>query len=237
MRVLILQHDRLAHAGSFARFLDEDGHQRATVELDEGEALPPLDGFDALWVMGGPMDVWQQDLHPWLAEEKAFIREAVARRGLPFFGICLGHQLLGEALGGHVGLAAQQEVGVMPVRLSEAESVPFDGLPDAFDCLQWHHAEVTGLPDGAVALASSPACAVQAMQWGTRALSIQFHAEIEPGMIGPWTSAPPYVAALEAAVGPDGPVRLRDACTASVDGFVARAERLYINWLQLAAAR
>ncbi len=64
--------------------LSEDGHSWDAVELDEGEPLPALDGYDALWAMGGPMDVWQEDAHPWLVKEKQFIREAVEGRGLPF---------------------------------------------------------------------------------------------------------------------------------------------------------
>ena len=163
MKLLILQHARVEHPGSFRNFLREDGHDCIAVELDEGEALPALDGFDALWVMGGPMDVWEEDEYPWLREEKALIREAVEGRGMPFFGLCLGHQLLAEALGGSCGVLEQPEIGVMPVQLTEAgaTSIILDDLPDMFDCLQWHSVEVKTMPAGAICLATSPACAVQ----------------------------------------------------------------------------
>ena len=98
MKILVLQHADVEHPGSFHKLLQEDGHSWDAVELDAGEALPPIDGYDALWVMGGPMDVWQKDEHPWLKAEKAFIRDAVKGRGVPFLGLCLGHQLLAEAL-------------------------------------------------------------------------------------------------------------------------------------------
>ncbi|MEM7238775.1 MAG: type 1 glutamine amidotransferase, partial [Pseudomonadota bacterium] len=98
MHILVLQHAACEHPGFFRSLLREDGHSWTAVELDEGETPPPLDGFDALWVMGGPMDTWQEDAHPWLAGEKELIHEAVAVRGLPFFGLCLGHQLLACAL-------------------------------------------------------------------------------------------------------------------------------------------
>jgi GMP synthase-like glutamine amidotransferase len=237
MRILVLQHERVEHPGAFRRLLAEDGHTWLPVELDEGEALPGLDGFDALWVMGGPMDVWQEDRHPWLAPEKAFIREAVAGRGLPFLGLCLGHQLLAEALGGRVGRAAVPEIGVMPVALTEegASGVLFDGLPERFDCLQWHGAEVTAMPAGARCLATSPACAIQAMQWGPRAVSAQFHLEVEPDTVEVWAAIPAYAAALDSALGPDGAGRLRADCAARMDAFGAMVERVYINWLQLAA--
>ena len=73
MHILVLQHERVEHPGIFRNFLAEDGHTWDPVELDEGEALPALDGYDALWVMGGPMDTWQEDEHPWLKDEKELL--------------------------------------------------------------------------------------------------------------------------------------------------------------------
>ena len=96
MHLLVLQHARAEHPGIFRQFLQEDGHSWDAVHLDEGEALPALEGYDGLWVMGGPMDVWQEEAYPWLIAEKAFIQKAVEEKGLPFLGLCLGHQLLGK---------------------------------------------------------------------------------------------------------------------------------------------
>ena len=56
MHILVLQHARVEHPGIFREFLNDDGHTWDAVELDEGESLPDLDGYDALWVMGDPMD-------------------------------------------------------------------------------------------------------------------------------------------------------------------------------------
>ncbi|MFP6742009.1 MAG: type 1 glutamine amidotransferase, partial [Alphaproteobacteria bacterium] len=120
MRLLVFQHIDIEHPAIFRDFLAEDGVEWDEVELDEGEPIPPLDGYDALWVMGGPMDVWQEDEHPWLVPEKAAVREAVAMRRMPYFGVCLGHQLLGEALGGTVGPMASGEIGVLDVELTPA---------------------------------------------------------------------------------------------------------------------
>ncbi|MHA1529517.1 MAG: type 1 glutamine amidotransferase [Alphaproteobacteria bacterium] len=237
MNILVLQHAASEHPGEFRRFLAEDGHEWAPVELDAGETPPPLDGFDALWVMGGPMDVWEEDQHPWLKGEKALIRQAVEGRGMPFLGICLGHQLLACALGGECAKAAAAEIGVLPVRLTGlgAESIFLDDVPAQFPCLQWHGAEVTRLPAGARVLATSPDCAVQAMSWGPRALSMQFHLEIEADTVANWAAIPAYRDALDDTFGPGGADRLAADCAARMAAFNTIAERVYINWLQAAA--
>jgi GMP synthase-like glutamine amidotransferase len=237
MHILVLQHARDEHPGSLRRFLREDGHSWTAVGLDDGHALPPFGGFDALWVMGGPMDVWQEEAHPWLRAEKAYIREAVAERGLPFLGVCLGHQLLAEALGGACSKAGSPEIGVREVALTDpgAAATLFDGFPERFETLQWHGAEVTRLPGGAACLAASPACAVQAMQWGPRAWSAQFHVEVEADTVPAWAAIPEYAAALDAALGPGGAQSLGADCARRMPAFETLAERLYINWMQAAA--
>ena len=236
MHILVLQHARVEHPGIFRSLFQQDGHSWAAVELDEGEQLPSLDGFDALWVLGGPMDVWEEDIHSWLKAEKSFIREAVETRQMPFFGLCLGHQLLAEALGGRCGQARQSEVGVMDVALTKEgrESPWFDGLPDRFPCLQWHGAEVQDLPSGAVSLAESQACAIQAMSWGEKAFAAQFHVEVESDTVDNWAAIPEYSKALENAFGPDGVDRLRGDCDANIGNFGTMAERVYNNWIRVA---
>lgn len=238
MKILTLQHARVEHPGAFRTFLNEDGHTWMPVQLDEGEPLPGLDGFDALWVLGGPMDVWEEDTYPWLVEEKALIREAVEGRGLPFLGLCLGHQLLAEALGGAVGPSETPEIGVMDVQLTEegASGVFLDGVPEIFPSLQWHSAEIKQMPAGASCLATSPDCAVQAMKWGPRAYSLQFHVEVEGDTVSNWAEIPAYASALEKAMGEDGASRLEKSCASRMNEFNATAERIYINWLQTAAA-
>ena len=237
MNVLVIQHVRAEHPGIFRTFLTEDGHEWAPVYLDEGQTPPPLDEFDALWVMGGPMDVWEEEKNPWLGAEKELIRDAVEKRGMAFLGLCLGHQLLAEALGGICGQSEQAEIGVKNVQLTEDgfSDVIFDGMPEEISCLQWHSAEVKRMPVGAKCLATSPDCAVQAMSWGPRAFSMQFHLEVEPDTVQTWLEIPAYADDLEAVLGVNGATLLKTACEDNIQEFKKLAERFYINWLQASA--
>ena len=237
MKILVLQHARIEHPGVFRDFLLEDGHDWFAVNLDEGEKLPELDKFDALWVMGGPMDVWEENKYPWLHDEKKFIKDAVENRGIPFLGLCLGHQLLAEALGGKCGKSHRPEIGVMEVTLtkdSESEII-FDDFPEKFFSLQWHGAEVNEMPVGALCLATSSLCGIQAMSWGPRAYSMQFHLEVEPDTVENWAEIPSYQSALHKALGKNGTATLKKSCIDNIQHFNRLAERFYINWLQTAA--
>jgi len=231
-RVLVFQHVDVEHSGIFREFLAEQGHAMEVVELDAGARIPPLDGFDALWVMGGPMDVWEEDEHPWLVAEKAAIREAVTLRGLPYLGFCLGHQLLGDALGGKVGRAAESEVGVMPIVCTAAgRASPFlRGLPATFEVLQWHGAEVSAAPPGAAVLASSTRCGVQAMAVGARAFSMQFHVEITATTVTDWAGIPAYAESLERQLGADGAAGLMQRSLQGMPAFNRYARQIYLNW-------
>jgi GMP synthase-like glutamine amidotransferase len=231
-RILVFQHIAVEHPGIFREFLAEDGIEWRPVELDEGEAIPDLSDYDALWVMGGPMDVWEEEAHPWLVTEKAAIREAVAERGLPFLGVCLGHQLLADALGGEVG-PGTAEVGILEVEATEAgrESPFLAGLPETCACLQWHGAEVKQPPAGARILASTAACRVQAMSFRARAFSLQYHVEITATTVDDWSGIPAYAAALDNSLGPGALPGFKAEADAHMAGFNRDARRLYDNFM------
>lgn len=175
MRAVCLQHVPFEGPGAFAKALTKRG-----VSL-ESYIVPkdglPKDAGDLLIVMGGPMSV--NDSDPWIAEETTFIR-SVLLANKPVIGVCLGSQFMAKALGGTVRSGKALEIGMTPVRLTDAGQADpvFGTCPNAFDVFEWH-GEIFDLPNDCVPLADSDIAPLQAFRYGGRAYGLLFHLEME----------------------------------------------------------
>jgi GMP synthase-like glutamine amidotransferase len=233
-RALVFQHMDNETPGLFGQLFAERGMTQDIVMLHKGEAIPSLASYDFLLVLGGAMDVWEIDVHPWLVAEKAAIREWALNRNRPYFGACLGLQLLAEALGGAVGKAASAEVGIGRIELNGlGQQHPLTaGLGKSQKVMQWHHSEVTALPAEAEVLASSVDCKVQIMSIGREMLATQFHAELTPELIERWSGIPEYQAWLEHSLGPNAYERVRSEALPLMPQMMRMSRRLFDNLLQ-----
>lgn len=238
-RALVLQHATCDHPGRFLDFFAEDGILPETVRLWEGQQIPGLASYDLLFVLGGPQDTWQTAEYPWLAAEKQAIREWILDRANPFIGVCLGYQLMCDALGGQVALASESEIGVFDIELTEAGLAHplMRGVPQKQKVIQWHLAEVTRLPPAAVGLASSPRSAVQAAAVGNHAIGTQFHAEVSPQTMATWASIPNYAALLENYGGPDFYRQFLAQAYPQMPQMNAVSRRIYDNLLNACGLR
>ncbi len=179
-QILVVEHAEERAAG-VADYLTRLGLPFDRLRVYAGDSLPPPDWGQIIILSGGPMSPNDLDAYPFLRTESDFLRQALDLK-LPILGLCLGHQLLADALGGEVDVGPQ-EVGWLPVQVSEAgENDPlFDGVPQEFSPFHYHIEQVVTLPPEATVLASSPLCPVQAFRYGqTPAWGVQFHPEINP---------------------------------------------------------
>jgi GMP synthase (glutamine-hydrolysing) len=231
---LVLQHIACEPPGVYEDVMLEHGVSLARVELDEGEQLPDWREFDLIVAMGGPMSVNDDERLPWLGDEKRLIREAV-HAGVPFFGACLGAQLLAVSLGARVYEGQRPEVGFLSVDLTEAarRDPAFAHLPPELVTFQWHGDTFT-LPRGATRLASSHEYRNQAFRWGKAAYGLQFHLEVSAELAQEWAEVPEYAAALERVLGAGAGSRLLGEFEQRESELAGHASSIFRRWLELA---
>jgi len=181
MQAHFFQHVPFEGLGSMEPWLRNNGYAISHTAFFEQSPpeLSPLADIDLLIVLGGPMSVNDEGEFPWLAQEKEFIRQAIAA-GKPMLGICLGAQLIANALGAKVYPNAVKEIGWFPItgQGNDAELELFQ-FPSSTEVFHWH-GETFDLPPHAHLIASSEACQNQAFQIGRSIIGLQCHLETTP---------------------------------------------------------
>ncbi|HBU70509.1 MAG TPA: GMP synthase [Elusimicrobia bacterium] len=224
--ILVIKNIKIEGPGMIESFFASRGYIIKTVELGEGEKLPEnLLGINAVFIMGGPMNVYETEKYGFLSEEGYFITEAV-RAGLPVMGICLGAQLMAKAFGAKVSKAAEKEIGWHKISLSAAgETDPlFNGLGRELEVFQWH-GDKFEVPEGGVLLGSSPVCG-QAFRLGKKAYALQFHIEVTSEIINCWLKDTAETTKEKAAAIEKDTGRL-------FEGYKDRADKIFLNFLDI----
>ena len=216
MKLLVIEHDIHLPVATLGRVLNDCDIDYDIVRFKEGKACPDLDDYAGLIVMGGDELVWEEDKYPWLIKEKALIHEAVSQRNLPYLGICLGHQLLADVMGGKVETLAAPTMAVCPISLNATAAIDpiFNGVvlgqedniksvdiksaeiksnqvkQCGFRCFRLNSAGVSKLPPNSECLAQSDDGMVQVMRVGKHAYGIQGHIEVMANDIDTWAKIP-----------------------------------------------
>ncbi|MEI7766418.1 MAG: type 1 glutamine amidotransferase [Phycisphaerae bacterium] len=195
MNIHYLQHVAFEGPSAIAQWALARGHRITGTHLYRGEALPQVAEFDLLVIMGGPMSVLEESEYAWLRAEKQLVRDVIAAQR-SVLGICLGAQMIANALGARVYPGPEKEIGWFPVRRVSTAGMGAL-LPEVFTPLHWH-GETFDLPAQAVRLAETDPVPNQAFALGNRLLGLQFHLEATP------ESVRELVAADGASIRPGG---------------------------------
>jgi GMP synthase-like glutamine amidotransferase len=177
MKVHVLQHVPFEGLGSIESWLTTRGATVHFTRFFDSPMLPEPADPDLIIALGGPMSVNDEADLPWLKEEKRFIAGAI-RAGRAVLGICLGAQLMANALGARVYPGPHKEIGWFDIESTSNHPDLFP-FPKNTKVFHWH-GETFDLPPGASRLARSAGCENQAFQVGSRAMGLQFHLETTP---------------------------------------------------------
>jgi GMP synthase (glutamine-hydrolysing) len=185
--ILIIKHVEQEGPGMLGMFLEDAGWSMKSVELGRGEPLPENLGHVAAVIMlGGPMNVYEEEPYPFLRDEDRLIKQ-VLKEEIPFLGICLGAQLLAKACGARVMKAARKEIGWYNVELTSEglRDRLFKGVVPPLTVFQWHE-DTFDVPESGRLLCRSEIVPNQAFRVGSCAYGLQFHVEVSHEMVETW---------------------------------------------------
>ncbi|MEM9399617.1 MAG: type 1 glutamine amidotransferase [Verrucomicrobiota bacterium] len=178
MRLHYLQHVHFENMAYIEQWAKHENFTITCTEMFNNAKLPHIDSFEWLVIMGGPMNIYEYEQYPWLADEAHFIKQAIDK-GKKVLGICLGAQLIAHALGAKVSQNKHHEIGWFPVeRTKDYYQREYDlpPLPKKMTFYHWH-GDTFSIPNKAIPLAASKACKNQAFFYPPKTLALQFHPE------------------------------------------------------------
>lgn len=183
MKILFVIHAEFEKPGYIEIWAKKQGHHTQEVNPYKGEKLPDAKSFDFLIVMGGPQSPLEIDKFPYLSDEIKLIKQAIKNKKR-ILGVCLGAQLIGEALGGTTERSPNREIGAYPIELfKEAQYDPvFRRFSEKFTVMHWH-SDMPGIPKGGVLLAKSKGCPRQIFRYGDRIYGFQCHLELTKELV------------------------------------------------------
>jgi GMP synthase-like glutamine amidotransferase len=233
VRLLCIHHEPSSDGGTLLGPARAAGWAIEHWHAHAGEPRPQLAGVDAVVAYGGTMNPDEDARLPWLGDVRATLTEAL-ERDAAVLGICLGAQLLGQALGAGAPRLGRPEIGWLRIELTRAgaQDVLLGPLAPAYEVFQWHDYGCD-LPAGAVALARSERAPHQAYRVGEAVWALQFHIEVDAATVARWTGAAPDVARARGAEPADLVARAR-----ALDAeYVATARGLMSRFLTVARSR
>jgi GMP synthase (glutamine-hydrolysing) len=231
-KILVFQHVPYEPLGTLDPLLKEAGFRIRYVNFGrDPEQCPNLDGYEAVIILGGPMNSDQIDTYPNLKTEVDIIRQAVdAQKSV--LGICLGAQLLAKALGGSVKRNATREIGWYDIELTDAgvDDPVLSTFSRSQQVFQWHEDGI-GLPADAVRLAKSAASDVQAFRFGEHAYGFQFHLEVNELLVDRWLTVPDNQAILRNEAGRVDPAGIRRETQQAIGALENLSRETFSRWI------
>jgi len=224
-RILIIKHIENEGPGFIEDIFEDNGWKLDTIELEKGEKLPScLDDVAAIITLGGPMNVYEEDVYPFLKDEEALLRKALIEE-IPVLGICLGAQLIAKTCGATIRRASYKELGWYKLKLTKdgQKDALFRGLSKNLIVFQWHE-DAFDIPQNGVLLAESRKCKNQAFRIGENVYGLQFHVEVTDDMIRSW---------MNNKDGSAGFRRIMSDSKAVKEDFTKQAKNIFLNFKSL----